>query len=77
MHIYGALGCLLQHRHHVATSMLKGVSVMILTVQGIFMDITIQNLAAASVLGLLPAILIVVFLQKYIISAMMSGAVKG
>lgn len=56
---------------------MRPVSVGILTVQGMFMDITIQNLAAASVLGLLPAILIVVFLQKFIISAMMSGAVKG
>ncbi len=56
---------------------LRPVSVGILTLQGSFKDITIQNLAAGSVIGLLPAILIVIFLQKFIISAMMSGAVKG
>lgn len=53
------------------------VSVGILSVQGTYQDITIQYLAAASVVGLLPAILLVVFLQRFIISAMMSGAVKG
>ena len=53
------------------------VSVGIVMIQGTYRDITIQYLAAASIIGLLPAILIVLFLQKFIISAMMSGAVKG
>lgn len=56
---------------------LRPVSVGIITVQGTFKDITIQYLAAASIIGLFPAVLIVIALQKFIISAMMSGAIKG
>lgn len=56
---------------------LQPIAVGILTVQANFRDITIQYIAAASVIGLLPAILLVIFLQRFIITAMMSGAVKG
>lgn len=53
------------------------VAVGVVTVQSNYKDITIQYLASASIIGLLPAVLLVIFLQKFIISAMMSGAVKG
>ena len=56
---------------------LNPVSVGILSIQTGYHEITIQYLAAASVLGLLPAVLLVVILQKFIISAMLSGAIKG
>ncbi|MFW6381360.1 MAG: carbohydrate ABC transporter permease, partial [Bacillota bacterium] len=53
------------------------VSVGVLMAQGTFQDISIQLVAAASVIGLLPAILMVLFMQKFILKALVSGAVKG
>jgi len=53
------------------------VSVGILMAQGTFQQISIHYVAAASVLALLPAILLVLFLQKFILNALMAGALKG
>jgi multiple sugar transport system permease protein len=53
------------------------VSVGILQAQGSYQDVSTHYLAAAGVLGLLPAILLVLFLQKFIIKALVAGAVKG
>jgi multiple sugar transport system permease protein len=53
------------------------VAVGILQAQGSYQDISIQYVAAASIVGLLPAVLIVLFLQKFIVSALMAGAIKG
>lgn len=53
------------------------VSVGVLMAQGSFQDISIQYVAAASVIGLLPAVILVLFMQRFILSALLSGAVKG
>ncbi len=53
------------------------VSVGILMAQGTFQQISIHYVAAASVLALLPAILLVLFLQKFILDALIAGALKG
>lgn len=53
------------------------VSVGILMAQGSYQDISTHYLAAASVIGLFPAVLLVLFLQKFIIKALVAGAVKG
>lgn len=53
------------------------VAVGVLMAQGQFQDISIQYVAAASVIGLLPAVILVLFLQKFILTALLSGAVKG
>ena len=53
------------------------VAVGILMAQGSFQDISIQYVAAAAIIGLLPAVLIVLFLQKFIVSALLAGSIKG
>lgn len=53
------------------------VSVGILMAQGTFQEVSIQYVAAASVLALLPAVLLVLILQKFILNAMIAGALKG
>jgi multiple sugar transport system permease protein len=53
------------------------VSVGILLSQGTFKDISTHYVAAASMIGLLPAVILVLFLQKFILKALLSGAVKG
>ncbi len=53
------------------------VSVGILQAQGSYQDVSTQYLAAAGVIGLLPAVILVLFLQKFIIKALVAGAVKG
>jgi multiple sugar transport system permease protein len=53
------------------------VAVGILQAQGSYQDVSIQYVAAASIVGLLPAVLLVLFLQKFIVSALMAGAIKG
>jgi multiple sugar transport system permease protein len=53
------------------------VSVGILQAQGSYQDVSTHYLAAAGVLGLLPAVILVLFLQKFIIKALVAGAVKG
>ncbi len=40
-------------------------------------EVTVHLLAVASVLGLLPAILIITILQKFIVQVLVAGAVKG
>lgn len=56
---------------------MRPVSVGILSVQSAYHEITVQYLAAASVVGLLPSVILVIILQKFIVSAMMNGAIKG
>lgn len=53
------------------------VSVGILQAQGSYQDLSTHFLAAAGVIGLLPAVILVLFLQKFIIRALTAGAVKG
>jgi len=53
------------------------ISVGILMCQGTYQQISIHLLSAASVLSLAPAIAIVLILQKFILKALMAGAVKG
>jgi multiple sugar transport system permease protein len=53
------------------------VSVGILQAQGSYQDLSTHYLAAAGVIGLLPAVLLVIFLQKFILRALIAGAVKG
>ncbi|ACL70252.1 carbohydrate ABC transporter permease [Halothermothrix orenii] len=53
------------------------VSVGILMAQGTFQQISTHLIEAASVLSLIPAIILVLFLQKFILKALTSGAVKG
>ncbi|MFW5987969.1 MAG: carbohydrate ABC transporter permease [bacterium] len=53
------------------------VSVGILMTQGNFQQISTHYLAAASVIALLPAIIMVFLLQKFILKALTAGAVKG
>ena len=53
------------------------VSVGILMAQGTFQQISTHLIAAASVLALIPAIIMVLFLQKFILRALTAGAVKG
>lgn len=53
------------------------VAVGVLMAQGHFTDISIQYVAAASVVGLLPAVILVLFLQRFILSALLAGALKG
>lgn len=53
------------------------ISVALVNLQSTFSQITTHYLAAASILAILPTILLFIFLQKYIISALTAGAVKG
>ncbi len=53
------------------------VSVGILQAQGSYQDISTHFLAAAGVMGLLPAVALVLFLQRFIIKALVAGSVKG
>ncbi len=61
----------------ISDSKLYPVSVGILQAQGSYQDFSTHYLAAASVIGLLPAVLLVLFLQKFILRALTAGAVKG
>ena len=56
---------------------LQPIAVGIFTFQGSFQDSSTQLLAAASVFSVVPAIVIFVLLQRFIVSALMAGAVKG
>lgn len=53
------------------------VSALPVNLQGKLNQITTHYLAGASVLTILPTVILFVFLQKYIVSALTSGAVKG
>lgn len=61
----------------ISNANLYPVSVGILMAQGTYQQISIQLVAAASVLALLPSIVLVLVLQKFIIAALTEGAVKG
>lgn len=61
----------------LSNNKLYPVSVGILQAQGSYQDISTHYLAAAGVIGLLPAVIIVMFLQKFILKALVAGAVKG
>lgn len=58
-------------------SRLYPVSVGIVNLQSTQTSVTTHYLAAGSVLSILPVIILFVLLQRYIISALTSGAVKG
>ena len=53
------------------------IGVGILDFQSTTDAVSTNQLAAAAVLTVLPALVIVVFLQRYIIGALTMGAVKG
>jgi multiple sugar transport system permease protein len=53
------------------------VSVGILLTQSSYRDISTHLVATASVIGLLPAIVLILFLQKFILKALLAGALKG
>ncbi len=61
----------------ISDNKLYPVSVGILQAQGSYQDLSTHYLAAAGVIGLLPAVLLVLFLQKFILRALIAGAVKG
>lgn len=61
----------------ISNDALKPISVGILMAQGSYQQISIHLLAAASVLAMLPAVVLVLILQKFILKALMAGAVKG
>lgn len=53
------------------------ISVGLVNLQSTTDTISTHYLAAASIIGILPTMVLFVILQKYIVSAMTSGAVKG
>ena len=53
------------------------VSVMLVNLQGTLQQVTTHYLAAASILTILPVVVLFVLLQKYIVAALTAGAVKG
>ncbi|MGB8954219.1 MAG: carbohydrate ABC transporter permease [Tumebacillaceae bacterium] len=53
------------------------VSVALVNLQSTSEAVTLHYLAAASIIGILPVILGFILLQKYIVGALTSGAVKG
>jgi multiple sugar transport system permease protein len=61
----------------ISDNKLYPVSVGILLAQGSYQDVSTHFLAAAGVIGLLPAVILVLFLQRFIIRALVAGAVKG
>ncbi|GAK13234.1 permease protein of suger ABC transporter [Geomicrobium sp. JCM 19039] len=52
------------------------VSVGVMNLQSTQQAITTHYLAAGSILSVLPVIILFVFLQKYIVGALTTGAVK-
>jgi multiple sugar transport system permease protein len=53
------------------------ISVGIFNFQGTYSQTSTQILAAASVLSIVPAVVVFLLLQRFIIGALMAGAVKG
>ena len=53
------------------------ISVGIFNFQGTYSQTSTQILAAASVLSIVPAVIVFLALQRFIIGALMAGAVKG
>jgi multiple sugar transport system permease protein len=56
---------------------LQPIAVGIFNFQGTYIDTSTQLLAAASVLSIVPAVFVFLVLQRFIIGALMAGAVKG
>jgi multiple sugar transport system permease protein len=56
---------------------IQPIAVGIFTFQGTYNQTSTQILAAASVLSIVPAIVVFLVLQRFIIGALMAGAVKG
>lgn len=53
------------------------IAVQLVNLQSTLSQITTHYLAAASIVAILPTIILFVFLQKYIVAALTAGAVKG
>ncbi|MDR2900484.1 MAG: ABC transporter permease subunit, partial [Treponema sp.] len=53
------------------------VSVSLVNLQSTLTSINTQFLAAGSIVAIAPTIILFILLQKYIVSAMTAGAVKG
>ena len=53
------------------------ISVGIFNFQGTYLQTSTQILAAASVLSIVPAVIVFLVLQRFIMGALMAGAVKG
>jgi multiple sugar transport system permease protein len=53
------------------------IAVMLVNLQSTLSQITTHYLAAASIVAILPTVILFVFLQKYIVAALTAGAVKG
>jgi multiple sugar transport system permease protein len=53
------------------------IAVGIFNFQGTYIDTSTQLLAAASVLSIVPAVFVFLVLQRFIIGALMAGALKG
>lgn len=56
---------------------LQPIAVGIFNFQGTYSQTSTQILAAASVLSIVPAVVVFLLLQRFIIGALMAGAVKG
>jgi multiple sugar transport system permease protein len=56
---------------------LQPIAVGIFNFQGTYIDTSTQLLAAASILSIVPAVFVFLVLQRFIIGALMAGAVKG
>ena len=56
---------------------LMPISVGLVNLQSTTDTISTHYLAAASMIGIIPTILIFIFLQRFIVSAMTAGSVKG
>ena len=56
---------------------LQPIAVGIFNFQGTYIDTSTQLLAAASVLSIVPAVFVFLILQRFIIGALMAGAVKA
>jgi multiple sugar transport system permease protein len=56
---------------------LQPISVGIYNFQGAYTATSTQLVAAASVLSIVPAVVVFLLLQRFIVGALMAGAVKG
>ena len=53
------------------------IAVGIFNFQGMYSQTSTQTLAAASVLSIIPAVIVFLLLQRLIVGALTAGAVKG
>jgi len=61
----------------ISKDSLEPISVGILMMQGSYQQISTHLIAAASVAAMLPPVVLVLILQKFIIKVLMAGALKG